>query len=149
MSRSNFSSLHNEMDADVGGQMTVSPVALSCDDSVMDEPNVSATETLNTDACFDNLMHKAYSANLINCADGDSHSVWCTHWRQLVQHSSNHYILPGGSTGHKYADVLMEEVSHLAVDNYPSEYILTFSSVVLKNVCDVIWIHAYIQCIAS
>ena len=78
-------------------------------------------------------MNEAYGANLITSADGDHDSVWCTCWRQLVQHSSNHYILPSGSTGHKYVDVLTEEVTHLAVGNYPSEDVLAFSSVVLQR----------------
>ena len=129
------SGLSSLSDAGVAGgsQLTVSPVASSSDDSVMDGSTVSAIDTLNTDVCFDNLMYKAYGANLINSADGDGDSIWCARWGQLVQHSGNHYILPGGSTGRKFVDVLAEEVSHLAVGNYPSERVLAFSSVVLQR----------------
>ena len=94
---------------------------------------MSATDTLNTDVCFDNLMYKAYGANLINSADGDGDSVWCAHWGRLVQHSGNHYILHGGSTGRRFVDAITEKVSHLAVGNYPSERVLAFSSVVLQR----------------
>ena len=137
--QSNLSMVRNNLglsslsDAGVAGgsQLTVSPVASSYDDSVMDGSNVSATDTLNTDVCFDNLMYKLYGTNLINSADGDS--VWCARWGLLVQHSGNHYILPGGSAGRRFVDVLTEEVSHLAVSNYPSERVLAFSSVVLQR----------------
>ena len=60
-------------------QSIASPVASIYDDSVTDRSNESATDTLNTDVCFDNLIYKAYGANLINFTDGDSDSVWCAH----------------------------------------------------------------------
>ena len=51
----------------------------------------------------------------------------------MVQHVGNHCVLPGGATGHRYVDLSTEEVSYLAVGNYPSEHVLVFSSVMLQR----------------
>ena len=60
-------------------------------------------------------------------------SDWRSRWRQVVYHSGNHYILPGGSIGRQYVDILAEEVTYLAGGHYPSERVLVFSSVILQR----------------
>ena len=80
----------------------------------------------------DTLMRKAYGATLIQ-SGSCSHSDWHRHCKSVVHHSGNHYVLPGGPTGRRYVDLLTEEVQHLAVENFPSERVLVFSSVMLQH----------------
>ena len=81
----------------------------------------------------DSLMRKAYGATLIQ-SGSCSHSDWHQHWKSVVHHSGNHYVLPGGPTGRRYVDLLTEEAQHLAVGNFPSERVLVFSCVMLQMV---------------
>ena len=81
----------------------------------------------------DDLMRRAYGTTLINSGGSGTDSPWYQRWEKVVQHSGNHYILPGGPTGRRYFDLLTEEVQHLGVGNYPSERVLVFSSVILQR----------------
>ena len=42
-------------------------------------------------------------------------------------------MLPGGTIGRHYVDLLEEEVRHLAVSNFPSEWLLVFCSVTMQR----------------
>ena len=97
--------------------------------------NVCDMFTSEHDVCFDELMSKAYGTSLTQSVNSQQESEWYLRWKQLAQHFGNHYVLPGGSTGHKYVAVLAEEVSHLTVGNYPPERVLVFSSAVLQRDC--------------
>ena len=78
--------------------------------------------TSERDVCFDELMRKAYGTTLVQTVNSQQESEWYLRWKQLVQHFSNHYVLPGESTGRNYVAVLAEEVSYLAVGNYPAGF---------------------------
>ena len=112
---------------------TLSPGFSRYDDSVSDISKSCVHNLSDSNVCFDDLMHKAYGASLVQSADDSVDSVWYCRWTQLVHHVGNHYLLPGGSIGRKYIDVLTEEISHLAAGNYPSERVLVFSSVMLQR----------------
>ena len=77
-----------------------------------------------SDICYDSLMCKAYRSSLSQPVSGDYDSAWCSRWRQVIYHSGNHYVLPGGSIGQHYVDILAEELTHLAEGHYPSELFL-------------------------
>ena len=121
-------------DAAVDDQVPPSP-ALRYDESVLikSDMNVHDLSASNHDVWFDGLMRKAYGATVIPSVDSQLDSEWYSRWKQLVQHVGNHYVLPGGAIGRRYVDLLTEEVSHLAVGNYPSERVLVFSSVMLQR----------------
>ena len=78
-------------------------------------------------------MRMTYGATLIQ-SGSCSNTDWHRHWRSVVHHSGNLYVLPGGPLGRRYVDLLTEEVQHLAVGSFPSERVLVFSSVMLQ--CD-------------
>jgi len=78
----------------------------------------------------DSLMKKAYDATLIH-SGSCSNTPWHRCWKTVVYHSGNHYVLPGGPTERRFVDLLMEEIQHLAVENFPSECVLVFGSVIL------------------
>jgi len=78
-------------------------------------------------------MLKAYGSTLVN-SDGEIPSSPCySRWQQIIQHSGNLYVLPGGSVGCHYVDLLELEVRHLAVGNFPSERLLVFCSVIMQR----------------
>jgi len=81
----------------------------------------------------DSLMKKAYGATLIQ-SGSCTNTPWHRRWKTVVYHSGNHYVLPGGPTRRKFVDLLMEEIQHLAVENFPFKHVLIFSSVILQ--CD-------------
>jgi len=66
----------------------------------------------------DNLTRKAYGDILI-LSGSCSNTPWHQQLKSIVYHSGNHYVLPGGRTGRRF-DLLMEEIQHLAVGNFPS-----------------------------
>ena len=78
-------------------------------------------------------MCRAYGSSLSQLSSVDCDSDWHSCWKQVIYHSGNHYILPGGSIGRRYVDILAEEVTHFAGGHYPSERILVFGSVILQR----------------
>jgi len=68
-------------------------------------------------------MLKAYGSALINSEGEIPSSPWYSQWKQLIQHSGNLHVLPGGAAGHHYVDLLELEMRHLAVGNFPSEVV--------------------------
>ena len=67
----------------------------------------------SSDVCYDTLMCRAYGCSLSQLPGVDHDSDWCSCWKQVIYHSGNHYILPGGPIGRRYVDLLAEEVTHL------------------------------------
>ena len=130
---SNTPSLHATAEDD--NRFSPSSGSLRYSDSVLVESGAGVSDSCNSDVCFDALMQQAYGAPLVHqqSVSDAVNSVWYSRWVQLIQHVGNHYILPGGSIGRKYVDVLTEEVSHLAAGNYPSERVLVYSSVILQR----------------
>ena len=74
-----------------------------------------------TNNVSDELIVKAYGAPLLHPEGGSRNTVWCQRWEEVIQHTGNHYILPGGATGRHYVDVLQDKVQQLAIGNYSSE----------------------------
>ena len=85
----------------------------------------NATPWDNSTDC-NTLMSKAYGATLSR-SGSSSNSDWHSRWKSVVHHSGNHYVLPGGPTGRRYIDLLVEEVQQLAVRA------LIFSCVMLQR----------------
>ena len=53
----------------------------------------------SSDVCYDTLVCKAYGSSLSQLSSVGQDSDWRSHWRQVVYHLGNHYILPSGSIG--------------------------------------------------
>ena len=53
----------------------------------------------SSDVCYDTLMCRAYGSSLSQLSSVDCDSDWHSCWKQVIYHSGNHYILPGGSIG--------------------------------------------------
>jgi len=94
---------------------TLSPGFSRYDDSVLDMSKSCVHNLFDSNVCFDDLMHKAYGASLVQSADDNVDSVWYSWWTQLVHHVGNHYLLPGGSIDRKYIDVLTKSLIWLPV----------------------------------
>ena len=60
-------------------------------------------------------------------------SEWCSCWETVTQLSARHFDLPRGACGHRYIDLLCNEVNLLIRDFFPSERIIIFSSVILQH----------------
>ena len=87
----------------------------------------------SSDVCYDTLMCRAYGCSLSQLSGVDHDFDWRSRWKQVIYHSGNHYILPGGPIGRRYVDLLAEEVTHLAGGHFPPERVLVFSSVILQR----------------
>jgi hypothetical protein len=65
-------------------------------------------------------------------SSGDSGlDEWYVRWKIITQHRGNLYSLPGGAVGRKYAETLTNEVLNLASNNFSSERLIVFSSLIL------------------
>ena len=53
----------------------------------------------SSDVCYDTLMCRAYGSSLSQLSSVNCDSDWHSRWKQVIYHSGNHYILPGGSIG--------------------------------------------------
>lgn len=83
---------------------------------------------------FDSLMLKAVGATLCpKIVPDDSLDDWVKWWQVISHHKGRLYHVPGGSIGCIYVDLLTIEMSHLAVGNYSSERLMTFSAVILQH----------------
>jgi len=78
-------------------------------------------------------MLKAYGSTLVN-SEGEIPSFpWHSRCKEIIQHSDNLYVLPGGTVGCHYVDLLEVKVRHLAVGNLPSKRLLVFCSVIMQH----------------
>lgn len=117
------------------------PVSLSSDDSRYADCTVldcascpsSIVDSASTVSDTDSLLNKAYGASLIHSDGGPRDSPWCQRWSIVVQHLGRHYVLPNGSVGRRYIDMLTVELQHLASGTYAAERVIVFSSVMLQR----------------
>ena len=81
----------------------------------------------------DELILKAYGAVLVRANVGNHVSEWAKRWNSIVHLTGSHYDIPRGPIGRHYIDILCVELQHLIYGNYPSERLITFSSVILQR----------------
>ena len=83
---------------------------------------------------LDVLMLTAYGSTIIPTPSTNTlPSEWCSRWETVTQLSGRHFDLPRGACGHRYIDLLCNEVNLLIRDSFPSERIIIFSSVILQR----------------
>ena len=83
---------------------------------------------------LDALMLTAYGSTIIPTPFTNTLlSEWCSCWETVTQLSGRHFDLPRGACGHRYIDLLCNEVNLLIRDFFPSERIIIFSSVILQR----------------
>ena len=84
------------------------------------------TPTLSSELNVDDCMKRAFGATLLNSEGGSQSSSWCGRWEMIIHHMNRQHILPGGSIGRQYVDLLAEDVQQLAAWNVASEQIIVF-----------------------
>ena len=58
------------------------------------------------------LMCRAYGVPLLSSAGSRTDSPWIQRWSTIIHHSGRHYLLPGGSVGRKYVELLNQELQY-------------------------------------
>ena len=84
------------------------------------------------------LMQRTYGESFIHSSihssGEDVTDIWFQHRKKVVKLQSRLYVLPGGAVDRHYVDLLSEELSHLAVGNYPADLFIIFSALMLEGI---------------
>ena len=82
---------------------------------------------------IDGLMCKAYGAPLLSSNGSPTSSPWFQRWNTIIHHRGHHYLLPGGSVGKKYVELLNQELQYFVSGSFPAERVIVFSSLMLQR----------------
>ena len=109
---------------------TTQPRDLTCGSRSVTQSQTDSIDGLD----INSYMMRAFGEPLASTGDvSQSTSIWYTRWQSVANLSGKQYSLPGGSIGRKYVDLLTLELTHLSSGIFPSERVLTFSSLILQR----------------
>ena len=80
-----------------------------------------------------NRLFHAYGACFLGSDGGEQINEWGQRWKRVVSIRGQQYVLPGGSVGREFVNLLTNEVSMLSRGEAISERLIVFCGVVLQR----------------
>ena len=112
---------------DLSSHVSQKPQSLPSEASSFDSDVQLSTNNYHSDCSEDppdvggdniaGLMCRAYGAPLLSSAGSPTDSPWIRRWTTIIHHSGHHYLLPGGSIGRKYVELLNQELQYFVISN--------------------------------
>ena len=115
LSHMSLSSESSKFDLNV--QLSTSTCVSTCS-AVIENPSTAGRNGCND---IDGLMCKAYGAPLLSSYGSPTSSPWFQQWNTIIHHKGRHYLLPGGSVGKKYVELLNQELQYIVSGSLPAE----------------------------